>query len=46
MFNLKDVLTDIFGKSDRAILSGITSGKTIDEIIENLSTNVRKKAIR
>jgi transposase len=44
MFNLKDVLTDIFGKNGRNILSGITSGKTIDEIIENLSPNVRKKS--
>ncbi len=44
MFNLKDVLTDIFGKNGRSILSGITSGKTVDEIIENLSPNVRKKS--
>ena len=36
MFNLNDVLTDIFGKNGRSILSGITSGKTVDEIIENL----------
>jgi transposase len=44
MFNLNDVLTDIFGKNGRSILSGITSGKTVDEIIENLSPNVRKKS--
>ena len=44
MFNLKDVLTDIFGKSGRAILSGISSGKNIDQIIESLSPNVRKKS--
>jgi len=44
MFNLKDVLTDIFGKNGRSILSGITSGKTVDEIIESLSPNVRKKS--
>ena len=44
MFNLKDTLTDIFGKNGRAILSGITSGKAIDEIIESLSPNVRKKS--
>jgi transposase len=44
MFNLKDTLTDIFGKNGKAILSGITSGKAIDEIIENLSPNVRKKS--
>jgi ribosomal protein L11 methylase PrmA len=28
MFNLNDVLTDIFGKNGRMILSGIISGKT------------------
>ena len=44
MFNLNDVLADIFGKNGRSILSGITSGKTVDEIIENLSPNVRKKS--
>ena len=44
MFNLKDVLTDIFGKNGRNILSGITSGKSIDEIIECLSPYVRKKS--
>jgi len=44
MFNLNDALTDIFGKNGRSILSGITSGKTVDEIIENLSPNVRKKS--
>jgi len=44
MFNLKDMLTDIFGKNGKAILSGITSGKAIDEIIEILSPNVRKKS--
>ena len=44
MFNLKDVLTDIFGKNGKNILSGIISGKTIDEIIGNLSPNVRKKS--
>jgi hypothetical protein len=32
-----------FSKNGRSILSGITSGKTEDEIIENLSPNVRKK---
>ncbi|AKB34198.1 Mobile element protein [Methanosarcina siciliae HI350] len=44
MFNLKDVLTDIFGKSGRAILSGISSGKNVDQIMENLSPNVRNKS--
>jgi transposase len=44
MFNLKDVLKDIFGKNGQAILSGITSGKPIDQIIENLSPNVRKRS--
>ena len=44
MFNLKDVLTDIFGKTGRAILSGISSGKNVDQIIQNLSPNVRKKS--
>ena len=43
MFNLKDVLTDIFGKNGRIILSGISSGKTVDQIIASLSPNVRKK---
>jgi folylpolyglutamate synthase/dihydropteroate synthase len=46
MFNLKDTLTDIFGKNGRAILSGITSGKDVDEIIESLSPNVRKKVLK
>ncbi|PAV10987.1 transposase [Methanosarcina spelaei] len=44
MFNLHDVLADIFGKNGIAILSGISSGKTVDQIIENLSPNVRKKS--
>lgn len=44
MFNLKNVLTDIFGKSGRAILSGISSGKSVDQIIASLSPNVRKKS--
>ncbi|WP_440945984.1 IS110-like element ISMac14 family transposase [Methanosarcina sp. T3] len=44
MFSLKNVLTDIFGKSGRAILSGICSGKSVDQIIANLSPNVRKKS--
>ena len=46
MLNLNDVLTDIFGKNGRAILSGISSGKTVDQIIENLSPNVRKKSVQ
>jgi len=41
---LKDVLTDIFGKSGRVILSGISSGKNVDQIMENLSPNVRNKS--
>lgn len=44
MFNLHDVLADIFGKNGVAILSGISSGKTVDQIIESLSPNVRKKS--
>ncbi|HWR24729.1 MAG TPA: IS110 family transposase [Methanosarcina sp.] len=44
MLHLGDVLTDIFGKNGRAILSGISSGKTVDQIIESLSPNVRKKS--
>ena len=44
MFNFKDVLTDIFGKNGREILSGISSGKTVDQIIASLSPNVRKKS--
>jgi transposase len=43
MFNLKDVLTDIFGKNGRIILSGILSGKSVDQIIESLSPKFRKK---
>ena len=45
MFNLNDVLADIFGKNGISILSGITSGKSTDQIIESLSPNVRKKGI-
>jgi transposase len=44
MFNLKDVLTDSFGKNGRMILSGISSGKTVDQILASLSPNVRKKS--
>ena len=44
MFNLKDVLTDIFGKNGRNILSGITSDKTAQEITECLSPYVRKES--
>ena len=44
MLHLSDVLTDIFGKNGRAILAGISSGKTVDQIIESLSPNVRKKS--
>jgi len=44
MLNLKNVLTDIFGKNGRMILSGISSGKTVDQIIASLSPNVRKKS--
>lgn len=45
MFSLKNVLTDIFGKSGRAILSGICSGKNVDQIIASLSPpNVHKKS--
>ena len=43
MLHLGNVLKDIFGKNGRAILSGISSGKTVDQIIESLSPNVRKK---
>jgi transposase len=43
MFNLKNVLTDIFGKNGIMILSGISSGKSVDQIIASLSPNVRKK---
>ncbi len=44
MFNLKDVLTDIFGKNGREILSGISAGKNVYQILQNLSPNVRKKS--
>ena len=43
MFNLKDVLTDIFGKNGRITLFGVLSGKTVDQIIESLSPKLRKK---
>jgi transposase len=43
MLHLKGVLTDIFGKNGILILSGISSGKTIDQIMESLAPNVRKK---
>lgn len=46
MLHLGDVLTDIFGKNGRAILAGISSGKNVDQIIESLSPNVRKKAVQ
>ena len=44
MLHLGNALKDIFGKNGRAILSGISSGKTIDQIIESLSPNIRKKS--
>ena len=46
MLHLKSVLTDIFGKSGIIILSGISSGKTIDQIMESLAPNVRKKSVQ
>ena len=45
-YNLNNVLTDIFGKNGIVILSGISSGKTFDQIIESLSPNIRKKCSR
>ena len=44
MLHLSHALKDIFGENGRAILSGISSGKTVDQIIESLSPNVRKKS--
>jgi transposase len=44
MLHLGNVLKDIFGKNGRAVLSGISSGKTVDQIIESLTPNVRKKS--
>jgi len=44
MFHLNDVLTDIFGKNGRMILSGICSGKNLDQIVDKLSSNIRKKS--
>ena len=46
MLHLGDVLTDIFGKNGRSILAGISSGKNVDQIIESLSPNVRKKGVQ
>ena len=43
MLHLKGVLTDIFGKNGRIILSGISSGKSVDQIMGNLTPTVRKK---
>ncbi len=44
MLHLNNVLTDVFGKNGRMILLGISSGKSVDQIIASLSPNVRKKA--
>jgi hypothetical protein len=44
MLSLKNMLTDVFGKNGRMILSGISSGETVDQIIASLSPNVRKKS--
>jgi transposase len=44
MFHLNDVLTDIFGKNGRMILSGICSGKKFEQIVDKLSPNIRKKS--
>ena len=38
------MLTDIFGKNGIMILSGISSGKNVDDIIGSLSPNIRKKS--
>lgn len=42
-FHIDNILSDIFGKGGRRILSGIISGKPVDEIIESLPKNLRKK---
>ncbi|GAB7016008.1 IS110 family RNA-guided transposase [Methanogenium cariaci] len=42
-FHLDNVLSDIFGKGGRRILSGIISGTPVNEIIESLPKNLRKK---
>ncbi|MBT8348148.1 MAG: IS110 family transposase [Sulfurovum sp.] len=44
MLHLNDVLTDIFGKNGRMILSGICDGQNIDHIVSKLTHNVCKKA--
>ncbi len=44
MLHLNDVLTDIYGKNGRMILSGICDGQDIDHIVSKLTHNVRKKA--
>jgi len=44
MLHLNDVLSDIFGKNGRMILSGICDGQNIDHIVSKLTHNVRKKA--
>ena len=42
LFRLSSVLTDIFGKSGMIILSGVTSGKPISEILADLPTRMQK----
>ncbi|RQD81390.1 IS110 family transposase, partial [Methanosalsum natronophilum] len=44
MLHLNDVLTDVYGKNGRMILSGICDGQDIDHIVSKLTHNVRKKA--
>lgn len=44
MLHLNDVLTDIFGKNGRKILSGICAGQSIEDILNGLTHTVRKKA--
>jgi len=43
IFDLKDVMKDIFGKNGSRILLWISSGKTVGQIVESLSQNIRKK---
>lgn len=43
LFHLSDILSDIFGKSGRAIMYGIVQGKPADEIIRALAGQVRNK---
>ena len=43
LFQLSNVLTDIFGKSGVKIMQGILDGKSPDEVLQSLHTRVRDR---